>query len=100
MVQGTVGTRPLQLFLLRGDGRTVLLDTGCAPDPERFIFPYLETLDLGPADIDRVINTHPDLDHSGGNHAVKAAHPTVLLSCGDADRELPQQDPSVWRGQR
>jgi len=63
LIPGAVGTRPLQLFLLLGSERRVLLDTGCAPDPERLIAPYLAGLGLVPTDIDLVINSHSDLDH-------------------------------------
>jgi hypothetical protein len=50
---GTVGNRPLQLYLLRGDARTVLLDSGCAPDPERLVFPYLASIGLSPGRLKR-----------------------------------------------
>lgn len=96
MIECVVGTRPLQLYFLLGDQRSVLLDTGCAPDPERFIFPYLETLGMSPNDIDLVINTHPDLDHCGGNHALKHANPKALLTCGEADRELVEDPQTMW----
>jgi glyoxylase-like metal-dependent hydrolase (beta-lactamase superfamily II) len=95
-IDGVVGTRPLQLYLLRGDMRTVLLDTGCAPDPERLIFPYLRKLGLTPADVDLVINTHPDLDHCGGNHAMKTAHPGLLIACGEADRPMMEDPQKMW----
>ncbi|HEX4168089.1 MAG TPA: MBL fold metallo-hydrolase [Bryobacteraceae bacterium] len=96
MIEGIVGRRPLQLFLLSGEERTVLLDTGCAPDPERLVFPYLTKLGRNPDDIDLVINTHPDLDHCGGNFAMKAASPNVLLTCGEADRELIEDPAVMW----
>jgi glyoxylase-like metal-dependent hydrolase (beta-lactamase superfamily II) len=91
-----VGGRPLQLYLLRGDLRTVLLDTGCAPDPEAIIFPYLVGLGLEPADVDMVVNSHSDLDHCGGNAAMKRAHPGVVLTCGEADRPLIEDPQVMW----
>lgn len=96
MIGGTVGGRPLQLYLLRGDQRVVLIDTGCAPDPERLIFPYLRGLGLAPGDIDLVVNTHADLDHCGGNAAVKRANPAALLACGAADRVLIEDPAVMW----
>lgn len=96
MITGTVGTRPLQLFLLNGEHRRVLLDTGCAPDPERLVMPYLESLGLGPADLDLVIVTHPDTDHCGGNSAIRKANPKVLIACGEADRELVERPDVLW----
>ena len=96
MISGQVGSRPLQLFLLAGADRHVLLDTGCAPDPERLVFPYLERLGLRPENLDLVIVTHPDSDHCGGNSAVKRASPRTLITCGEADRELVEDPQTLW----
>jgi glyoxylase-like metal-dependent hydrolase (beta-lactamase superfamily II) len=96
MIVGTVGGRPLQLYLLRGRDRTVLMDTGCAPDPEKVIFPYLEGLGLKPTNVAVVLNTHSDLDHCGGNASFKRAHPKVLLTCGEADRPLIEDPQVMW----
>jgi glyoxylase-like metal-dependent hydrolase (beta-lactamase superfamily II) len=87
-IASTVGGRPLYLYLLRGSQRTVLIDTGTASDPAAVLFPYLARLGLQPTDLDVVIVTHSDLDHCGGNAAIKQAHPDVVLSCGEADRFL------------
>lgn len=88
LIPGSVGTRPLQLFLLRGDTHVVLLDTGTATDPQRTILPYLESIGLAPTDVDLVIDTHADADHVGGNAAMKRANPHLMLTCGEGDREL------------
>jgi NAD(P)-dependent dehydrogenase (short-subunit alcohol dehydrogenase family)/glyoxylase-like metal-dependent hydrolase (beta-lactamase superfamily II) len=99
LIPGTVGTRPLQLFLLIGQERAVLLDTGCAPDPERLIAPYLAGLGLAPTDLSLVINTHADADHCGGNAALHRLSPSTLLTCGEADRALIE-DPQVMYARR
>lgn len=99
LIPGKVGGRPLQLYLLVGDAHILLLDTGTAADPEQLIFPYLETLGLGPADIDLVINTHADADHVGGNAALKRASPRAAITCGEADRNFVR-DPQVMITQR
>jgi glyoxylase-like metal-dependent hydrolase (beta-lactamase superfamily II) len=96
LIPALVGTRPLQLFLLTGDQRTVLLDTGCAPDPEKYIFPYIKELGMTPADIDIALITHCDVDHCGGNSALKRANPDVLITCGDADRLLVEDPAVIW----
>ncbi|HEX3986353.1 MAG TPA: MBL fold metallo-hydrolase [Acidobacteriaceae bacterium] len=99
MISGLVGTRPLQLFLLRGHAQCVLLDTGCAPDPEQIIFPYLHSIGMDAQDIGMVINTHCDMDHCGGNRSMKRANPAVQITCGALDRELIE-DPGVMWGRR
>jgi glyoxylase-like metal-dependent hydrolase (beta-lactamase superfamily II) len=81
----------LQLYFLNGSERGVLVDSGCAPDPEQVIFP-----DLGPRDLDLVINTHCDLDHCGGNHAVKIENPDMQIRCGEADRRLIEDPQTMW----
>lgn len=96
LIPALVGTRPLQLFLLIGDEHTLLLDTGCAPDPEKYIFPYLNELGRAPTDIDMALITHCDVDHCGGNSALKRAHPKVLITCGDADRPLVEDPALMW----
>lgn len=96
LITGYVGIRPLQLYLLRGASCCVLLDTGCAPDPDKFIFPYLRGLGMRPQDLDIVINTHCDMDHCGGNHAVKQANPQVQIYCGEQDRPLIEDPQVMW----
>ncbi len=96
LIPGLVGQRPLQLFLLRGEQQTVLLDTGSAPDPEKIILPYLAQIGLRPSDVTLVINTHADLDHCGGNAAFKRLSPRTLLSCGEADRALIEDPQVMW----
>jgi NAD(P)-dependent dehydrogenase (short-subunit alcohol dehydrogenase family)/glyoxylase-like metal-dependent hydrolase (beta-lactamase superfamily II) len=94
-----VGNRNLYLYLLRGEERTVLLDTGCAPDPERVIVPYLAGFGLSAADVDLIITTHADVSHSGGNSAFRRLNPRVILTCGDLDRTLIE-DPAVLYARR
>jgi len=96
MIPALVGTRPLQLFLLTGDQHNLLVDTGCAPDPEKYIFPYLKELGLKPADIDLALITHCDVDHCGGNGALKRANPNILITCGEADRPLVEDPAVMW----
>jgi NAD(P)-dependent dehydrogenase (short-subunit alcohol dehydrogenase family)/glyoxylase-like metal-dependent hydrolase (beta-lactamase superfamily II) len=99
MIPGVVGVRPLQLYLLVGSERVVLMDTGCAPDPERLIVPYLTGIGLKPSDVSLVITTHSDLDHCGGNAAFRRLSPGTLLTCGEADRALIE-DPQVLYARR
>jgi len=86
-IRSLFGGRNLFQYLFVGQN-IVLVDTGIAATPEKVIFPYMERLELSPDKLTLAVTTHSDLDHQGGNHAIKAASPRTLLSCGEADREL------------
>ena len=86
-VQSLFEGRNLFQYLFVGQN-TVLVDTGIATTPQKAIFPYMERLGLGPDKLTLAVTTHPDVDHQGGNDAIKVASPRTLLSCGGADREL------------
>jgi glyoxylase-like metal-dependent hydrolase (beta-lactamase superfamily II) len=68
----------LQTFVLRSEGRTILVDTGAGDGKERPYLPIFGHLQTGfldrlaeagvqPADVDLVINTHVHIDHVGWN---------------------------------
>ncbi len=73
-------------YLLLGEERTVLVDTGLAGTPEAVIVPYLEGIGLSVGDVDEVIISHADVDHCGGNRALKEMNPRLRFSCGETDR--------------
>lgn len=78
--------RPLQLYLLSFGGQTMLIDTGDADTPAKNILPYFQKIGLDPGQLTFVLLTHPDIDHVGGIHAMKAAAPQAKFFCGTADR--------------
>jgi glyoxylase-like metal-dependent hydrolase (beta-lactamase superfamily II) len=92
-IQSLYGGRNLFQYLFLGSN-VVLVDTGVAQTPEETIFPYLDRLKLKPEQITLAITTHPDLDHQGGNDALKRAAPRAWLTCGVADRAMVE-DPRV-----
>lgn len=94
LLEGEVGGRPLQLIYLQGADASLLLDTGCADDPERFILAEIREAGGDPAALRWIINSHTDLDHIGGNHAMRQAAPQAVLACGDADRAACS-DPAI-----
>jgi glyoxylase-like metal-dependent hydrolase (beta-lactamase superfamily II) len=97
-IEAEVGGRPLYLFLFLGE-RNLLLDAGCATTVEASILPYLDSLGLGPGDIDELVITHSDLDHQGGVHALASANPDLTVACGALDRELVS-DPDTIMARR
>ncbi len=85
-IESDLGARFMCQFLLVGEDRTVLVDTGIAGTPEEVIIPYLEEIGLSLEDVDEVIISHADVDHCGGNRALKERHPSLWFSCGEPDR--------------
>jgi glyoxylase-like metal-dependent hydrolase (beta-lactamase superfamily II) len=97
-IQSLYGGRNLFQYLLAG-ANTVLLDTGIAETPEKIILPYFDRLKMPPGRLKLAITTHADLDHQGGNDALKRLAPNALLACGEADREMVE-DPHVLYAHR
>ncbi len=89
------GGRNLYQYLFVGRN-TVLADTGISTTPEKVIFPYLERLKLKPESITLAITTHADLDHQGGNSAIKRISPGTLVACGEADRPLVEHPQTLY----
>jgi glyoxylase-like metal-dependent hydrolase (beta-lactamase superfamily II) len=85
-IEGDLGERYVCQYLLVGEERTLLVDTGLRDMPTEVIAPYVATLDRSLEDIDDVLISHADVDHCGGNRALRAAAPRARLLCGEADR--------------
>ena len=83
-IESVLGPRPFSQYLLRGE-RTLLVDTGVAVTPEAVILPYLDSIGLSPADLDFVLNTHADVDHFGGNAAIRVRAPRAVFCAHSAD---------------
>ena len=85
-IEGDLGERYVCQYLLVGDERMLLVDTGLRDMPTTVIAPYLEGLGRDLSDLDAVVISHADVDHCGGNRALHAAAPAAALMCGEADR--------------
>jgi glyoxylase-like metal-dependent hydrolase (beta-lactamase superfamily II) len=94
-IQSLFGDRNLFQYLFVGDN-VVLVDTGIAKTPEKTIFPYMDSLRLKPQQLTLAVTTHADLDHQGGNDALKRASPGTWLSCGVADQELVEDPRALF----
>jgi glyoxylase-like metal-dependent hydrolase (beta-lactamase superfamily II) len=73
-------------YLLVGEERTLLVDTGMPDTPETAIGPYLESIGRSLEDLDLVLVSHADLDHSGGKAAIRDRSPRALVACHELDR--------------
>jgi glyoxylase-like metal-dependent hydrolase (beta-lactamase superfamily II) len=94
-IQSLYGARNLFQYLFVGSN-TVLVDTGIASTPEKVIFPYMESLRLDPRRLTLAVTTHADIDHQGGNAAIKRVSPGTSLSCGEADRTLVESPRALF----
>jgi glyoxylase-like metal-dependent hydrolase (beta-lactamase superfamily II) len=85
-IESDLGTRFMCQYVLTGDERTLLVDTGIADTPEQVIGPYLESIGSSLGAIDEIVITHADVDHCGGNRSLRRRHPTARFSCHELDR--------------
>jgi glyoxylase-like metal-dependent hydrolase (beta-lactamase superfamily II) len=83
-IESILGPRPFAQYLLREE-RSLLVDTGIATTPDEVILPALQQLGLDSADLDYVLNSHADVDHFGGNAAIRAAAPQAVVCAHVAD---------------
>jgi glyoxylase-like metal-dependent hydrolase (beta-lactamase superfamily II) len=62
-------------FLLRADGRAVLVDTGMGPEAGGALLSELGQAGAGPAEVDFVVFTHLHGDHTGWNFERESGEP-------------------------
>lgn len=82
-IESDLGPRFVAQYLLIGEERTVLLDTGLADTPGEALLPALEQISAEP---DLIVICHGDLDHCGGNRRMRGRYPRTLFACHDQDR--------------
>jgi glyoxylase-like metal-dependent hydrolase (beta-lactamase superfamily II) len=85
-IESDLGPRFMCQYLLTGDERTLLVDTGMPETPATVIGPYLESIGRSLDDLDLVLVSHADVDHSGGKAAIREHSPRALFACHELDR--------------
>jgi len=95
-IESVLGPRPFSQYLLR-DERSLLVDTGVKETPPEVILPA-----LGGLRPDLVLISHADVDHFGGNAAIREAAPDAIFCAHAADvpwiedRELIMRERYGW----
>jgi glyoxylase-like metal-dependent hydrolase (beta-lactamase superfamily II) len=101
---------PVQTWVLRSAGRTILVDTGIGDDKERPGFPArwhrkrtgflgsLAAAGVRPEDVDVVVNTHLHVDHVGWNTRLDGRE--WVPTFPNATYLLPRADFEYWDPQR
>jgi glyoxylase-like metal-dependent hydrolase (beta-lactamase superfamily II) len=96
-IESDLGRRLMAQYVLIGSERTVLIDTGLASTPEAVLVGALTDLGLaeGP---DLVVVSHADVDHAGGNAAIRACYPRARFACHAADRAWIESSEAMLSG--
>lgn len=92
------GTRMVFVYLLIGDEGSMLVDTGCAHNPNQEILPYMQAIGFDPARLTYILITHSDIDHQGGNQPMKQAAPQALMMCHNLDRPWVEDTEALIQG--
>ncbi|MGE3961093.1 MAG: MBL fold metallo-hydrolase [Dehalococcoidia bacterium] len=87
-------------FLVRADGRTVLVDTGLGPEADGQLMAELRAAGVAPEEVDRVVFTHLHGDHTGWNLDRATGQPlfpraTYLVPRGDWDEQTAASQPAA-----
>ena len=85
-IESPLGARFMAQYVLAGEARTLLVDTGMPDTPAGVLRPYLDSVGLGLEALDDVLVTHADNDHVGGNRALRDLHPGARFACHELDR--------------
>src|SRR5512133_777044 len=97
-IEGDLGERYVCQYLLVGEERTLLVDTGLRDMPASVIAPHLATLGRSLTDVDDVLISHADVDHCGGNRSLRALAPRARLLCGKPDRPWIESNAAMLAG--
>jgi glyoxylase-like metal-dependent hydrolase (beta-lactamase superfamily II) len=92
-IEGDLGERYVCQYLLTGDDRTLLVDTGLREMPRGVIAPYLDG-----RRVDDVLISHADVDHCGGNVAMRELAPGARFLCGELDRAWIESNAAMLAG--
>ncbi len=82
-IESDLGPRFMAQYLLAGEERSVLVDTGLADTPDEVLAPALSRAGVAP---DLILLSHADLDHTGGNARMRELYPRALFACHELDR--------------
>ena len=82
-IESDLGARFVAQYVLIGEERTVLVDTGLADTPGVALLPALAQVGAEP---DLIVISHADLDHCGGNRRMRERFTRAVFACHELDR--------------
>jgi glyoxylase-like metal-dependent hydrolase (beta-lactamase superfamily II) len=95
-IESILGPRPFSQYLL-WDERSLLVDTGTKETPEAVILPFLDEVGFAPDELDLVLVSHADVDHFGGNAAMRAAARRATICAHAADAPWVEDSALIMR---
>ena len=87
-IPSVLGPRRFAQWLVAGDERLLLVDSGVDGTIEEHIVPALAELGRTPDEITDVVISHADVDHYGGNASLRRLAPGVRIVAHALDRPL------------
>jgi glyoxylase-like metal-dependent hydrolase (beta-lactamase superfamily II) len=85
-IPSILGQRRFAQWLVVGDERLLLVDSGIDGTIAEHVTPALAELGRSPADITDVVVSHADVDHYGGNGELRRVAPQAQIRCSAEDR--------------
>jgi glyoxylase-like metal-dependent hydrolase (beta-lactamase superfamily II) len=85
-IPSILGRRRFAQWLVVGDERLLLVDSGIDGTIEEHVGPALGELGRSPAEITDVLISHADVDHYGGNSELRQAAPEARIQSSAHDR--------------
>ncbi len=86
-VSSVLGVRRFAQWLVVGDGRLLLVDSGVYGTIAEHVLPALAELGRSPADITDVVISHADVDHYGGDAELRRLAPRARIVASAHDRQ-------------
>lgn len=87
-IPSILGRRRFAQWLVVGDERLLLVDSGVDGTIAEHVVPALAELGYGPEAITDVVLTHADVDHYGGDAELRRLAPDARIRASDPDRPL------------
>jgi glyoxylase-like metal-dependent hydrolase (beta-lactamase superfamily II) len=91
-IESVLGPRPFSQYLVDGGERSLLVDTGCASTPAEVILPA-----LAGRTPTYVLVSHADVDHCGGNAAIREAAPAAIFMAHALDAAWIESREAILR---
>lgn len=96
-IPSVLGRRRFAQWLVVGDERLLLVDSGVDGTIADHVVPALAELGLTAAELTDVVISHADVDHYGGNSELRRAAPQARIRSSEQDRPWIESWPEISR---